>query len=521
MHFTHIHRPGQVQISITVTHGQYPELAFDGLATDRSRTPYNGDTARMYDVFQHINAYITRLSMEQQTQIYKIYEAINEILMFPRSALALIEELQPLCKQLLDHFDFEAVKQYIMVSPEITVPSTVRTVFQNDGTTPGTRAQTYVRDEYIDLVTLSTILRTMYPVFVQFAGIVGSHVGDLKDAAAYSLLQQSYLFTHRSMKRITEYVEGSAERRPAADIHRVLTGVSTVDFTYQVVATVVVRKISSCNVKGDMEPASPIHVMYQMVTSLIQGGREGGHNRYQPKRAPGNTGDSDENISGRFEAAKVATSLSVGDQAIMTHIGKLPVQFAQLIDKSIPQSLVQEFLEANMQNMKTARITVCQMNLLQYVICGVVSPAAILYMRNEELTNSITAAQAALWQRGHVHLAALISAVPLSSTTDVLQMATGSTRSRVSTDTIAMMCARYTNIIPTQHTREEDKIRWFRTCPVMLAISKVALEFQNYDWVARMPIHRLPAPEVGNARRIVADPDIVTLICRAVLDFAC
>lgn len=520
MHFTHIHRPGQVQITITVTHGQYPELTFEGLATDRSRTPHAGEPQRMYDVFQHINEYISRLSMAEQTQIYDIYTDIHECLRYPKPNIVLIQTMQPLCAQLIGMFDFEAVRRYVITSPDIMVPSSVMTMFQNDGTTPGTKAQTYVRDEYLDLVTLSTILRVMYPVFIQFADIISSSVGDLKDAAAYAMIKTSYLTDHRSIKRVSEFVVGSAERKSTMDIHRVLTGPSTVDFTQQIVATVVVRKLCACNVKGNIEPASPIHVMYQMVASLINGGRDSGRNRFQPKRVT--TGGEDEAHAGRLESAKVATALSVGDQAIMTHIGTLPMLMARLIDKNIPETLLQEFLEANMQHVSTARILPCQMSLLQYVCSSAVTPSAVWYMQMKELTNCISAAQAALWQRGHVHLAALISAIPLSAgDSGHLQMSSGNSRSRVSEDTIAKMCAKYSNIIPLVHVREEDKIRWFRNCPVMTAISKVAQEFQIYDWIARMPINRLPAPNPGSPRRLVADPSIVTLICDAVLDFSC
>ena len=135
-----------------------------------------------YDVFEHINAYWVLLEKQNKQIVDKIFNLYKQIrIMFDETwdRNQLTQQLYQLVADLLDQHDLSDVQHWVLFHSDILFPDA--TILKTDYVTspdrPGTREQTYLKEDYVKLISMAVVLRTMIPIWGEFIGRTRSEAG--------------------------------------------------------------------------------------------------------------------------------------------------------------------------------------------------------------------------------------------------------------------------------------------------------------------------------------------------------
>lgn len=516
--------PRSNAIAIDVKH-HAEKVPFTGQATERSLGQPEGREDRMYDIFSHINGYYRSLSGARQNAIFRKMLDIRTVLDETFSALELITKLKPLVAQLVEMHPFGEIRMHLIVSGEVSVPATVKESFDTGLQQPGSREQTYIRQEYLDLITTATVLRVVYPIFIEFVSRTIRVVGtDAKEMYAFSILADSYLMEHPALARLNRYIAGCLERRVASsDLALIINGLGSENLPYFVLAFVVVKKICCGDIRGIGDSGSMIHVIWQTVNGLLTADRgAGGANRIALKRNPGEGRDDSDAAGSRLEGSKIYTSLSLSQIGIMAHAAHNALTLARHVCPEIDEGLLQELLVANRNARLRSEITDAQITLAQWVLGKAVSPAAFPHMDSGKMINALSAAQAILWHYGFEHLAGILTATPVRGHNDAVMLTGTVGRVRLSQDIMLELSECYADTLPVSCDSDEARVKHMRNSEVMRAVANLSSALQANDWHTSLPAH-YNARVTGNPldRRLVPMSEIITMITQVVIKIVC
>jgi len=527
--------PKDTGIQIWMKMGSHHDIPFRGTLTDKSQVMITGREERAFDMFQHINAYWSRLTIAQQEAIFLKVREIHFIMENTYEPTQLIEQLQPRIKELLDYHKFDSVKWWLLTLGGVVIPQTVTETYLGAEQTPGSRAQTYIRSDYEELITLSTILRVMYPIFMHFvykcSRVVGS---ERKEMFAYMLMNQSYLVDHPSMHRIREYIDGCLAKRSQQRIGLIFNGFCSEDIPSYILSSLVVKKICCGDVRGASASGatgsngslSLPHVMWQFLDGFITRRNGDAGSRVTEKTtlsAAANSNGADEGGVSRMEAVKISTKLSIGDQAICRYSGSRIYTLAKRMDARLSDEILSVCQSSCEKALASGLLHPSKLMLVKYIFSRSISSVSFDVMHKPELIKCIAAAQALLWlsdNRTYKALAAILGArINSSEDSDVLSMNGSTNRTRVPVATVTKMVDIYRSFVPTSANTIEEKVKWMRNSDVMMALSALSGQITRSEWVSALPPEWI-MQVTGNPMDtvIAAPPDTLTTLCELVID---
>ena len=263
-------------VKIQASHLNLSPIPFRGRLIDRSRTPMDID--RAYDVFEFINSWYATQDNVHQGKIFDALKRAREAIEYSPSVNDQIAAIRPVTDELFILHDFESIRFHLSINPGITIPESVKDAFDHCGQQPGSRSQTYIREEYLDLIAFSTMLRVIYPLFMEFIGRNDRVVGtQYKEHFALKIIMPTKFSEHRAMKRLMEYIEGCInEKKTRQDLNIIVDGIGSEAFQDYVLATVIVKKVCCSDIRGHNAAASVVSVIWQAVRGKVDGnGRDG------------------------------------------------------------------------------------------------------------------------------------------------------------------------------------------------------------------------------------------------------
>lgn len=373
------------------------------------------ETKVKFDLFEHINAYWAQLSMPEQDAIFEAYKAIREAFDGYYDRNQLTNLLYDLVARLLDLHDLKGAQHWLMFhANNLIIPdsSVLKTEYVESSDKPGTRDQTYLREDYVRLITLAMVLRSMVPIWGEFIGRTRTETGAVfKEYYAFKLLTRSQLIQSEAMQKLTTYVDRASEagQNKAASI---INGVSSEDFSTWVLGLVVIRKLHVGDIRGQ-EPAPTTLVTYiynfiHQKVMTVDSSFNGTAGMIKDKSFDEMSEAGERNLS-RLEGYKVKQEIPAGDIVVMEVAASDPYRMASIVMPDIDMDLVTRALKTT-EKLYTSRILDPQITLLRWVIRKGMSPQGVLYVNKQTVVRLLAVAQAALWHRGHKELAGLITA---------------------------------------------------------------------------------------------------------------
>ena len=126
-----------------------------------------------FDIFEQINGYWARLPQANQDKIFVIYKRIREVFDQFYDTNELTMALYTLVRDLYEEHDLVAIRHWIDFYSNLSVPSSVEEKFSGEQDSSKTRERTYLKEDYMWLVTLSVAIRVMIPIWGEFISRTG------------------------------------------------------------------------------------------------------------------------------------------------------------------------------------------------------------------------------------------------------------------------------------------------------------------------------------------------------------
>ena len=228
-----------------------------------------------YDV---LNAFLNYKGMEFKIELYRRYAEADETIM----ANIIKKELTPLpfsiAHQILEMFDLKEMKAYLKDIYKLTAPASLEDTFEaHHAQVLGyTKEQTYIKDEYMDLAALITVIKSVLPTVGYFAEIKESDLNNaLKEQILYEFIR-TYTPVGSSvaiikLRELIKKLMGSPTNSDEADSIRVIEkGVPKEHMHEHLLANVVVQRLFVANVLMDKEDKHIVNKIFGYVNMRLR-----------------------------------------------------------------------------------------------------------------------------------------------------------------------------------------------------------------------------------------------------------
>lgn len=391
------------------------------------------ETKTDFDLFEQINAFWNQLKSKDQDDIFQAYKNIRFVFDDIWDRNQLTQKLYTLVAELLDKHNLKDAQHWILFHSNIYFPDAtiLKTEYVVSVDRPGTREQTYLKEDYIKLITMSMVLRCMVPIWGEFIGRTRAEAGTIfKEFYAFRLLNNSQLASSEAMDKLKTYVEYStaASKNKAASI---IGGVSSEDFPLWVLGLVVTRKVCVGDIRGLDSLTTLITFIYNFIHNKIMSidnSFNAGAGMIKDKSFEELSQDGEKNLS-RLEGYKAKQELAAGDIIALEFSVSDPFAIANRLAPGIDLELVRSALKTT-EILNNNRIFDSQIILLQWVMKTVIPTKGVVYLCKTSVVRLLAVCQAVLWHRGHKELAGLCTAVA-SDNKNEMQISGVDSRARI------------------------------------------------------------------------------------------
>lgn len=404
---------------------------------------FSGDN----ETFQCINDYWASLPDQQQSDIYAIYEDIRELFDSPTGNQELRDELTKLVTRLMDHHHTQDVVQWIKTRSQLKVPVGVEREYRYDVDKNTTVDKTYIYDDYIGLMAVSVILRTMIPVWAMFSKPVKDAIGKtLKEMYSFLLLSKSQLYKSTEMTRLLRYIKANINKDSYTGNHT-LEGICSDDMPFYLLGLVCVRKLC---LGEDLYSDNPRQNLAALVyTYVIDRPGPHGNDYSQQVRTKAikkeGSGETSENSGGSLELYKARARVTVGRIAEMEYSLRDPVSLAIQLCPDADEVVLAKDMRRAMQTsleMLSKDVQSPQVTMTQWVIAPVFPPQGMFYLEEDMVVRCCAIAETVLRHRGFSYLALLATSTPIIEEDSVRITPVGS-KSQIGEDMIKALSVNF------------------------------------------------------------------------------
>ena len=466
-----------------------------------------------YDV---LNAFLNYKGMEFKIELYRRYAEADETIM----ANIIKKELTPLpfsiAHQILEMFDLKEMKAYLKDIYKLTAPASLEDTFEaHHAQVLGyTKEQTYIKDEYMDLAALITVIKSVLPTVGYFAEIKESDLNNaLKEQILYEFIR-TYTPVGSSvaiikLRELIKKLMGSPTNSDEADSIRVIEkGVPKEHMHEHLLANVVVQRLFVANVLMDKEDKHIVNKIFGYVNMRLRNKGDVASTIRDKDGLTSIDGDGMDKES-MIESYKVISKLPIATDVefnfflenIHDILPHLPITFdPNDKDKTKVYFNKDILIDAEGASKKMYGIT---LDKIHFIILGiifkkVIYPETLDYVKIEVLTNLLAIGSTYLFSLGLNGLGLLLLSYRDMSSSDKFYINLSANRSRVPKelkDELAIYFPFEREINATTRINVVDDI-----------INDLGNEINSKKWITFMPRKYLDELNVSNGDFI--SPDI-------------
>lgn len=396
-----------------MTEHKAEELFWSGKSYDKTEL-YKDN----WDSLKYINQFWSEMPHASQDEVFELYKQAWDIFQSAQSVDMMMKQLYPVVQRLIDGYhNLEEIEAWITKRTDIIVPVDINEKIEYEAGSNVVPDKTYLRRDYLQLISLSIACQAMIPIWCEFIRCVGAVVGpDFKEWQAYKLLSRSHMWRSPAMMKliayITSYIMSSAGE--AGEAEAIMKGVCKEDLPRFNTSSILIRRVAIGDISGHKSNQYFINYIYSYIKQRQSNpkglGRGGASSRIESKRDPsGERGDVDELST--LEGYKNQPKVCIGDAETMRYFADNPKKIAAVLDTTIPNDKIMQCLEAAMA-LERLPIHRAQKVLVQWFGKAAIPPRGIEELSKMELLSLMAVCQAALWHWGFKHIAVLLTAIP-------------------------------------------------------------------------------------------------------------
>lgn len=373
-----------------ISHIADEQVLFDTQQYKSTRVAQSGD------IFRVVNGFIERMNHTEKAALFNLYLEAKDTFMVTRHEEDLDKRLTDIFRRLFIFVNLNSLRDYIERYSGIIIPTEVKSLYV-DVEAGFTRDKTYIREEYVDLLTYTAASRFCFPIWGEYmAHVEGMATSDGKEYHAYKLLQRSALTSHPAGERLIVYVNASLVNS-VETASSTLSGVGRNQIPEWLAAMVIVRKLPVIDLYFTSgKNGNIINLVFNYVKSnLNRLSKKFMDNARERKNEGGGSGDEDKEQS-FIETYRAKQELSYLDLEMnIDYIEGDLVRFALDIDPSFNPAIMDAVLAVS-DGLERASIHTHNHILTQWVIDSVVSTFQPDIMERRIVTRCMLVAQALL-----------------------------------------------------------------------------------------------------------------------------
>lgn len=441
---------------------------------DREEDSANGD------ILTEINQYWATLSKETQDKIFNVYERIHHTFESVWSIKPLTAALQEQIVELLSYHQLEPIGHWVKFYSNVLYPDGLDEVFVEGADYSKTRNRTYTKEDYHNLVVMAIALRPVLPVWGLFIHRIKDEAANVfKEMKAFKLLTQAPIYSSPTMEKLRIYLSDigiSEQSRTKA----VFSGLSSSDLPVWLCGMGVVRRLSLAKLSFTQGAPSIMAYIHNYIHQRIS--RDGGFStgEIRDKKPERERADSDQKLS-VLEQFKIKEPNPAGDTQFIGFNLSRQSDLLQMVEPNCPWSLVEQ-ANQSIAPLSSSQIHVCQIDIMKNVLNVCISHQGITPQLKVDILSGMAVAQAVLIYRGHVELAALMTAAAVKKDASYLMTAIES-RARIPREMFAEL-ERYYPYMRRNNGRNRNSRQ---NNPAAIAIDSLAEKFSEHAWRLTLP----------------------------------
>lgn len=476
------------------------------------RTSFNGG----FDLFEQLNGFWEQLPINQQAQIFEVYRIMKASLESPFATHGtLVSELSIQANNLFNLHHFDTFRYWIFHKSTVKIPDVFEETFVYDVDKQNAPEQTYLRNEYIDLVTMTLIFRTMMPVWGEFIGLMKKEHGNfLKEFHAYQIIRDADIQNHHAFLKLNNYVDRTIGPDRFNSIAIIDEGLPSEDFQEWVLARVVVRRLCVSDVRGNEPRANVVTFIHKYVAQSARPNQMSLEDRIEDKNKDSRRGDGDDvdDKLSSVERYRIKHDISMGELEEMDFALKDPKNTAFKLSSRMSDEILLPTLETAKQ-LRGNRIMDAQIMLLQWTLKPVISPKSIPYLEYGKVIENLAVLESVLWARGH-HYLALFATAYTKLGNKVMHVSSLDSVKRLPLD----LAAELNKCYPYHRITGGDRTGYKPINPVVEAIERLYSSLAMYTWIPTASEERVKQVLGTPAKRLPVPPDIRILLAKFVLE---
>ena len=415
--------------------GQYVEFEISTLITKRNKEDLNEK-----EQFLLLNAYLDYRGEEFKKRLMDLYLEIDDTLI----ALINRKDISPLpysiVHPILDMLDYAEVLNFVKDVYKITPPKDLMDVFdpkiELDG--DGTRAQTYTKQDYLELAALVVTLKTILGPVGHFAYIKNAQFANMnKEYMLFTFLLTHPIYETPAMQKLYDFIvkklekKNSKEGPTSSNIQIIEKRIPESEMPAYVLATALYNRLIVGSIVNDVPHNNIITKLNTYVSNKISSRRDlSSAVRNKQPMTDDSGGDNKESI---IEAFRVISKLPAGWIVEINYAVSDILAMARQLPVEIDMSIVQDmyitnkiFLERDISNE--------QRILLGYIFKSIIDPRSIEHINRENIVKMLSVGFAYLWALDLKYIAILLCSIAEEEKDDVISINSSVNRSRLTAE---------------------------------------------------------------------------------------
>jgi len=361
-----------------------------------------------------LNSYLDYKGDEFKTKLMNHYleaqDGLEMILLRPNLRPLPVE----LVHNIIDMFNLDELFIYCKNIYGVQPPSALKDTFDKqvevDG--DGTRAQTYLKDDFIKLAALTIVLKSVLPIITQFGYFKKSHiVGQRTDHILFNFIKSSWLYKSEAMTKLYDFIEVlvniSFKKEDLAAIRIIEKGIDRDEMPVFILSSVIFNKISTATIINDHIGKNVITRIHNYVTNKLNV-RKDVSAAIRPKQALSDV-DSDNGDKESFlESYRSSTDLDKGKVVEFNWITETIPMILSQIDLPVNVNTIRE-IHKSLGIFLSIPIAKEQVTIISFIFKSMIDPRAIQYLKPDRLINLLAIGFSILWEMDSKYLAILLT----------------------------------------------------------------------------------------------------------------
>lgn len=401
--------PGEAS-SIILKHGKQ-SLEFSGKVYQQA---FKKGT---FDPYSQINRYWSRVDKVGQAEIFDLFVEAKEIFNNFFKVDALILRLRPIMARLVEIHDTEDYERWARIHGSIWIPEELDHEYKYSHERPGSREQTYLVEDYWELVFMVLKLRCISPIWGEFNELTSRQSGPtFKDLNAFYLIKQTSIMGSPAMNRLQDYVNKNTKQE-GINLRSSIDGIGSDVYQDNLIANTLVRFLAVSSLTRDPADVHLVQVIHKSIRNRLSQ-NDSHQNAILEKSVPNDNSDS-EDSSSRAEIYKNKPLVAPGEITAIEKSTEYVNDIAArlLVKNELTKEEIGKLNTAldNAEKMVTHPFEACQIRLIQWTVSPIIPARALLDINKSSIIRLAGIAQFVLEEYGFSDLAGICTARSMNS----------------------------------------------------------------------------------------------------------